>query len=132
MPDPSALATSAFSARWAGYLTADCTVDNVSFSINGRSVGKTSLRLNGRTIKTDGSSTVSVVKGERIRFDFEYSQQDSTGQHPAFALQWSLQGLTPEVNSLDAVEGADAVVAVVGGSHSTSGEGVDRASCDRT
>ena len=36
--------------------------------------------------------TVSLVQGKRRRIRFEYSQQDSTGQHPSFALQWSLQG----------------------------------------
>lgn len=64
-----------------------------------------------------------------MRLRFTYSQGDMTGKHPAFALQWSVQGADAQQAALAAVAAADVVVVAVGGGTSvTSGEGVDRAS----
>jgi len=74
-------------------------------------------------------TVVTLTKGRRIAIRFEYAQPDSTGQHPAFALQWSLQGDSPLDDAIAAVKASDATIVVVGGGTSvTSGEGVDRAS----
>ena len=52
-----------------------------------------------------------------------------TGKHPAFALQWSLQGSDAAARAAAAVKSADIAIAVVGGGTTvTSGEGVDRSS----
>jgi beta-glucosidase len=76
---------------------------------------------------------VSLTRGAPLKVRFEYAQADSTGQHPAFALQWSLQGARSQHDALAEIaslpqEGAAVVLAVGGGTSVTSGEGVDRAS----
>ena len=76
---------------------------------------------------------VSLTRGAPMKVRFEYAQADSTGQHPAFALQWSLQGARAQHDALAEIaslpqEGAAVVLAVGGGTSVTSGEGVDRAS----
>jgi hypothetical protein len=92
------------------------------------------------------SAPVALTRGRPVSLRFEYSQPDQTGQHPSFALQWSLLGGSAGgdaggdangsaggsgwADALAAVAGADAVVVAVGGSsgqYRTSGEGVDRA-----
>ena len=90
-------------------------------------------------------TAVTLKRGVGMDVRFEYSQADQTGQHPAFALQWSLQGANamgdalaqiaalPGPSSLSlstpSTPASVAVVLAVGGGTSvTSGEGVDRAS----
>ena len=137
--DPSVFAESAFSGVWEGYLTPDCSVDAATFSVLGRgSAQGYTLSLDGKQVlekKVDGlqgqgdSLPVALHKGQKIRLKFTYTQQDNTGQHPAFALQWSLQGSAPLQAAINAAKHNDATVVVVGGgTQVTSGEGVDRAS----
>lgn len=72
---------------------------------------------------------VVSVAAESSRWMILPPQPDNTGGHPAFALQWSLQGAHALQDAVDAVHANDATVAVVGGGTSlTSGEGDDRAS----
>ena len=103
---------SAFSARWEGWLTPDCSVEGALFSIAGR--GPTginvSLWIDNTAVlqqvsgKTTLSKAVSLTQGRKMRVRFEYNQPDSTGQHPAVALQWSLQGAQPLQAAIDAVK----------------------------
>ena len=126
-PDPVLLPQSEFSATWEGWLTPDCTLDSATFkvkargdqgkSLAGKSVG---LWLDGKQISLDGRTPVSLVQGKRMKLRFEYSQLDETGQHPAFALQWDLQGRHAVEDAMRALNSADAVVAVVGGGMSSS------------
>ena len=70
-----------------------------------------------------------LTKGQKYDLELHFSQGDSTGTHPAIALQWNLMGASPLEDATRAVEAADAAILVVGGGTSvTSGEGVDRAS----
>jgi beta-glucosidase len=137
-PDPHLLPASAFSVRFEGYLTPDCTVPNAQIkllnrpgeSMKGRLwIDNVSIPLSGKDMIS--AVTISLVQGQRKRLVFEYSQGDSTGGHPSFALQWNLQGMSPLQEALDAAQQADAIVCAVGGAtgqYGTSGEGLDRSS----
>ena len=138
-PDPSVFPQSVFSAVWEGYITPDCTVANATFTVIGRGdlIFNYTLLLDGVTVLTKDAKThkevshtgISLVKSQKIKLRFQYYQPDSTGQHPAFALQWNLQGSQPLQDAIDALKSNDASVMVVGGGTSvTSGEGFDRAS----
>lgn len=137
-PDPSVFPQSAFSAVWEGYITPDCTVANASFSVIGIGdlIFNYSLLLDGLMVLSKDPKShkevgvgIDLVKGQKMKLRFQYFQPDSTGQHPAFALQWNLQGSQPLQDAIDALNSNDASVMVVGGGTSvTSGEGVDRAS----
>ena len=77
------------------------------------------------------SAPVALERGRALSLRFEYEQGDATGTHPAFALQWDLQGGGGGAfdAAVAAAAAADATVLVLGGGTSvTSGEGVDRAS----
>lgn len=135
--DPSVFPESAFSAVWEGFLTADCTVKGATFGIAGRYADQTDILLyidtamvlNMTNEKVNYASSVDVTQGKAMQIRLEYSQPDATGAHPAFALQWSLQGQHPVQDAVNAVNANDASVVVVGGGTGvTSGEGIDRAS----
>lgn len=122
-----------FSARWEGFVSPDTTTDSAMFSVLGRG-GKLnfSMWLDDEKILNPNRTTsrgIALVRGKKYRIKFEYSQQDMTGLHPAFALQWSLQGSDAIGRATKAVEEADIAIAVVGGGTTvTSGEGIDRSS----
>ena len=132
-PDPHTMPESAFAAKWEGFLTPDATVDAALFQIVGRGNFNASLTMRGKQVlswvngqpsKTPTLVTTSLTKGVKVPFVFTFAQHDATGSHPAFALQWSLQGSSAHADALAAVKDADAVVVVVGGGTSvTSGEG---------
>jgi beta-glucosidase len=133
-PDPHLLPASAFSARFEGWITPDCTVSNAQFKLLNRAGSKMTAKLwidNISVPLLGKAASVVLVQGQRKKLVFEYSQEDSTGEHPSFALQWSLQGQSPLQEALDAANQADVIVCAVGGAtgqYGTSGEGIDRSS----
>ena len=133
--DPTVFPESSFSAVWEGFLTPDCTVEGARFMVIGRGTMQYALYLDAQLVLNGTDAGVShdvpvdTVRGKKMKLRFEYSQPDNTGNHPAWALQWSLQGGHALQDAVDAVHVNDATVAVVGGGTSvTSGEGDDRAS----
>lgn len=131
------MAASAFRAEWTGFVTPDSSVDGVLFRVEGQgSSGEASLEVDGKTVlrwnSTNGnwlSQPVDIRRGVPLNVTFRYQQGDSTGSHPAFALQWSLQGDDARGDAVAAARAADATLVVLGGGTSkTSGEGIDRAS----
>ena len=94
---------SAFSAVWEGYLTPDCTVEGAMFQLKARGHMQYAMYLDGKLVlngtesggdppASSYSTPVDITQGKKMKFKFEYAQPDNTGGHPAFSLQWSLQG----------------------------------------
>ena len=138
-PDPVKLPASKFAARWEGFLTPDCSVDQALFNLETRGGNAgAKLWLDGKVVLEwfyDGkphlvtSKPVVLEHGKRLPFKFEWYQEDQTAKHPAFALQWSQQGTKALDDAVKAASGADITIVVGGGMTSlTSGEGRDRSS----
>ena len=69
------------------------------------------------------ASPVALARAREYALRLDYDQDDSTGEHPAIALQWSLQGAAPLDDAVAAALRADATVLVLGGGTSvTSGD----------
>ena len=136
-PDPDLLPASSFAARWQGFLTPDCAVEAALFRLTARgTTAGAKMWIGGAVVlewtQKDGylvNKAVRLEFREPLAFKFEYWQDDQTAQHPAFALQWSLQGSSALADAVAAAASADVVVLVAGGDTSdTSGEGRDRSS----
>eukprot|EP00041_Stephanoeca_diplocostata_P038533 m.1523208 g.1523208 ORF g.1523208 m.1523208 type:complete len:962 (+) comp25232_c0_seq4:137-3022(+) len=139
-PDASKLNQSAFSAVWNGHVTFDSNVTGGAlFDVvtnGGKALISADLWCAGEHVLSWTGDKgrlfyrpVAVTKGQTLPIVFKYAQNDATGDHPAIALQWNLQGTDALASARAAIRNADVTVVVVGGGTSvTSGEGVDRAS----
>lgn len=141
--DPVLLPQSAWSVRWTGTIVSDTTAagGGAGFLLKIDRMVKFGARLwldnklvidrwNEKGQLKENTVDYNFTAGHEIPFVLEFWKDDHSGDHNGGELEllWDQLGADPIARSVAAVHASDHVVLVVGGSDTTSNEGVDRSS----